>query len=168
MKRVAIFGCSGGGKSTLARKLGAKLGVPVIHLDVLFWQPNWTESETEPFRQRVEQAVAAPAWVTDGNFISTTCAHLAGADTIIWVDQPRWLCVWRALWRAISKYDQTREDMAEGCRERIDFPFLLYIWNWNRLTKPRFEAKLAEHAASTPLIRLTSDRQIAAFLASVD
>ncbi|HZZ35571.1 MAG TPA: hypothetical protein VFE03_07585 [Caulobacteraceae bacterium] len=168
MRRIAIIGRSGGGKSSLARRLGAKLATPVIHLDVLFWLPGWKESEAEPFRQRLAAALNAETWITDGNFTGIAAdLHLAGADTIVWVDQPRMVCLWRAFARAVRERGRNRADMAEGCDEKIDLPFLAYIWNWDRDTRPRVEAALAHHGGAARLLRLTSDAQIEAFLATL-
>jgi adenylate kinase family enzyme len=166
LDRIAVIGCSGGGKSTLARGLGAKLDLPVVHLDVLFWLPGWKESDAERFHAKLAEALAGGRWITDGNFSRHGDLHFARAELIVWVDQPRWLCLLRALTRAIKERGRNRADMAEGCEEKIDFAFLVYIWNWNRLTRPRIEAAIASHAAHTPLVRLTNDRVIAAWLQS--
>lgn len=167
MERVAVIGRSGGGKSTLSRRLGERLGMPVIHLDVLFWRPGWVESEPGPFRERVAAATAADRWITDGNFLSNADLYFTAADAIVWVDQPRLLCVRRALLRVLRERGRRRADMAEGCDEKFDLAFLAYIWNWDRLTRPRVEAALARHAPNTPLFRLTSDAAIADFLAGL-
>ena len=165
--RIAIVGCSGGGKSTLARKLGAKLGLPIVHLDVIFWLPGWKESDDARFRAKLEAALAGGRWITDGNFSRMADLHFAGAELIVWVDQPRMLCLRRALSRAIRMRGQSRIDMAEGCVERIDLPFLRYIWRWNAVTRPKIEAAIARHAPATPVVRLRSDREIAGWLDTV-
>lgn len=166
MRRVAVIGRSGGGKSTLARRLGEALGLPVVHLDVLFWRPGWVESETGPFRERLEAATAGGAWITDGTFTSRVADLTLGrADTIVWVDQPRLTCVRRALTRWLRERGGARADMAEGCDEKIDFEFLAYIWNWDRDSRPQLEVAIARYAPATPLIRLRSDDEIADFLA---
>ncbi|MFI4934339.1 MAG: hypothetical protein ACHP7N_06950 [Caulobacterales bacterium] len=167
MRRVAVIGRSGGGKSTLARALGSTLGLPVIHLDVLFWRPGWVESEPEPFRARLAAALTGDSWITDGDFMAAADLHLAGADTIIWVDQPRGRCLWRALMRVAREHGRSRADMAPGCEEKFDFQFLLYIWNWDRKPRARVEAAIAKYAPQTRLVRLRSDADIADFLASV-
>lgn len=164
MDRIAVIGCSGGGKSTLARKLGARLGLPLVHLDVLFWRPGWVESDNDSFRERLADALSGGRWISDGNFSRNGDLHFAGADLIVWVDQPRSLCIRRAVWRVFTEGGGRRADMAEGCDERLDFKFLVYIWNWNRLTRPRIEDAIATHAPSTPLVRLTSDAAIATWL----
>jgi adenylate kinase family enzyme len=165
MRRVAVIGCSGGGKSTLARKLGAKLSLPVVHLDVVFWLPGWVESETGPMRERLLAATEDGAWVVDGNFTGRVADLTLGrADTIVWIDQPRRVCLWRAVWRAISQQGRTRADMAPGCNEKFDLNFYAYVWNWGRDTRPKVEAAIARYAPNIPLIRLRSDAEIAAFL----
>ena len=164
MDRIAIVGCSGGGKSSLARKLAAKLGLPVVHLDVIFWLPGWKESDEASFRARLEAALEGERWITDGNFSRVADLHFAGAQMIVWLDQPRALCVCRALGRAIRERGLTRADMAEGCAERIDLGFLRYIWRWNIDTRPKIEEAIARHAPTTPVVRLRSDREIADWL----
>ena len=165
MDRIVIVGCSGGGKSTLARALGARLGMPVIHLDVLFWKPGWRESEPLRFRLAVEAAVAGERWVSDGNFTGASAMRLARADTVVWIELPMALCLWRAVWRSLSNLRRARADLAPGCPEKIDFAFYRYIWTWNRLTRPKMQRAIDRFAGGARVIRLRSNRQIAAFLA---
>ena len=67
-KRILILGCGGAGKSTLARRLGAATGLPVVHLDGLYWQPGWVAMERAAWRRTVENEIAKDAWIIDGNF----------------------------------------------------------------------------------------------------
>jgi adenylate kinase family enzyme len=166
MRRILIIGNSGAGKSTLARRLGDRLGLPVIHLDVLFWRPGWTESNDAEFRARVADALRAPAWICDGDFGSSLDLRMPLADTVVWLDQRPIICLVRAIWRAVKFADGGRPDMAEGCREKIDLEFYGYIWNWNRTRRPHVEAALAAHGDHLRVIRLRTDRDIAAFLAT--
>lgn len=167
MRRVLIIGNSGGGKSSLARALGERTGLPVIHLDVLFFKPNWVESDRLQFRQRVAEALAAPQWICDGNFGSTYDLRMPLADTIIWIDRPRLQCLYRAIRRAITYSRGGRPDMAPGCRETIDLKFYRFIWTFDAAIRPRLEAALAEHGSHARLERLRCDDEVARFLASV-
>ena len=159
MQRIAIVGCSGGGKSTLARELGAALNLPIIHLDALFWKPGWTEGDPDEFREAVEVAVAAEHWICEGNFIAASTVRFQRADTIIWIELPMLLCLWRAFWRAIADFGVTRADLAPGCPEKIDLEFYRYIWRWNRLTRPRMRLAIEALAPQAQLIRIRNDRQ---------
>jgi adenylate kinase family enzyme len=164
MQRVVILGCSGSGKSTLARRLGEKLGLPVVHLDALFWLPGWVERDRADFRQRVAQAVSGDRWVCDGGYSKTYDLRFPRADVIVWLERPRWLCLLRVTTRLIKHWRRTRPDMGPGCPEKVDLAFYLFIWNWERRTRPKIEAGLAHYAPNTPRIVLTSDAAVEAFL----
>lgn len=164
MNRIAIVGCSGGGKSTLARALGAALDLPVVHLDALFWRPGWVESDPGPFRAAVDAALAGDRWVSDGNFTSVADISLARADTIVWLDRPIPLCLWRAIGRALSSLGRTRADLAPGCPEKIDFAFYHYIVTWNRAPRLRLQTAVDVFGPHARLICLRNGREIAAWI----
>lgn len=165
MRRVLIIGNSGAGKSTLARRLGETLGLPVVHLDVLFWKPGWTARDDKEFNARIVEYQAGEAWISDGNFGGSWHLRMPAADTIIWLDPPPWLCLARAIWRVAQYRNGTRPDMAAGCREAIDLKFYRFILTYNRKVRPRLERALAEHGGHARIVRLRSDREIDAFLA---
>jgi len=164
MNRVAIIGCSGGGKSTLARRLAERLNLPLVHLDVLYWEPGWVQGDIAHFHKQLATALAGDRWICDGNFPSCGDLHFARADLIVWVDQPRLVCLWRSIWRVIETRSRSRPDLPDGCPETFD-PWLWgYIWNWDRKTRPEVEAALADHAPMTQLVRLRSDKDVAVWL----
>ena len=68
MRRIVVVGCPGGGKTSLALKLGRKLALPVVHLDVLYWRPGWKACDKASFRVRVAEAIRGDGWVVDGSF----------------------------------------------------------------------------------------------------
>jgi adenylate kinase family enzyme len=167
MHRIAIIGCSGGGKSTLALAMGERLGLPVIHLDNLFWKPGWTQSDPEAFRTEVEAVAVGEHWITEGNFTAASALRFQRADTIVWIELPMWLCLWRAFARMLLAFGASRPDLAPGCPERFDLEFYRYIWSWNRLVRPKTRRALEEFAPAARLVRLGSDREKAAFLAAL-
>ncbi|MEN6543497.1 topology modulation protein [Parvibaculum sp.] len=167
MKRILVIGCSGGGKSTLARALGAQLDLPVIHLDQIWWTPGWVELGDEQFLPKLDEALAGERWIIDGNYTKTFDRRMPCADTIIWVDQPRGVCFRRALWRAVTQFGRAREDVAPGCPERIDPEFFRYVWTFKEKHDAKIEDAIAKHGVHAALVRLCSDTEIAAFLDSV-
>src|SRR3978361_854472 len=101
MRRIIIVGCQGSGKTRLALKLGRKLGVPVVHLDRLYWRPGWKASDKASFRARVADAIAGESWVIDGSYWGLAFdLGLVRADTLVVIDRPRWLCQWHSGWRS--------------------------------------------------------------------
>ena len=163
MQRILIIGCSGAGKSTLARKLGEKTGLPVVHLDALFWKPGWVESEREVFDARVLAELEKPAWIIDGNYARTLPVRLEKCDTVIYLDFPRWLCILGVLKRVLTTYGTVRPDMPEGCPERFDWEFLKWVWNFNRNNREKTWAQLEKLPAEKVMI-LKNRREVRRFL----
>ena len=169
MRRIAILGNAGSGKSTLARAIGARLSLPVVHLDVLFWEPGWQESDKALFRDRVQRAIAGDAWVTDGNYLSRTFdLRLPRAELVIWLDTPRLTCACRVIIR--SGMARPRPDLPAGCTEgfNADFGvFLAYCWHFDRDVRPQLQDAIQRHAPSVPVIRLRCQREVEAFVAGL-
>jgi len=166
MRRVVILGCSGSGKTTLAVEMGNRLGLPVVHLDPLYWRPGWQAPDTAGFLARVADALVGDGWVSEGNFRETFPLRLPRADAVIILQRSRWLCLWRVLWRAIFER-HTRPDLPAGCPEHPDWPLLKFIWRFERVTWPNIEAARIAHGADVPVTRLRSSREIASFLATL-
>jgi adenylate kinase family enzyme len=165
MQRIIVIGCQGSGKTHLALKLGQKLGLPVIHLDVLYWLPGWKPSDKTSFRTRVADAIAGEAWVIDGSFSGLAFdLTLARADTLVVIDRPRWLCQWRIATRSAFARDRTRPDLPKGCPEQFDWKLMREAWRYDADRRPVIEAERLQYGAAVPVIRLGSDREIEDFV----
>jgi adenylate kinase family enzyme len=165
LRRVVVLGCSGSGKSIFARRLRLQLGLPVVHLDVLYWRRGWKEPDTGSFRARVADAIAGESWVREGNYRETFDLRLPRANAVIILDAPRWLRLIRVLRRSV--YSGRGPDLPEGCPEHFDWKLLKFIWRFDKVTWPRIEAARVEHGPDLPVIRLRNNREVAAFLASI-
>lgn len=165
MRRIAIIGCAGAGKSTLARDLGKRLDLPVTHLDRLFWQPGWQPTERTRWQEIQRELVAGGQWVLDGNYDSTLEIRVAAADAVIFLDFPRWLCLSRVIRRTIAS--RRHDTQAPGCPDKVDREFLAWIWNYRRDVRPRTLAVVAEHGKDVERHFLTSPREVRKFLAGL-
>ena len=163
MKKVLVIGSSGAGKSTFSRRLGEATGLPVIHLDTLFWHPNWVESSKDEWVIKVEEALKGDSWIMDGSFSGTLAMRLEACDAVIFLDLPRVVCVYRVLKRLALYRKGSRPDMAEGCDEKFDWQFLKWVWNYPTRSKPKVEALLNSFKNEKTIIRLKSKKEIENF-----
>jgi adenylate kinase family enzyme len=166
MKKIIVVGSGGAGKSTFARRLGEKLAIPVVHLDKLFWHPNWTRTPDDEWHEIVRREIKRDEWVMDGNFGGTREMRMQACDTVILLDMPRWLCMYRILKRTLLYHRDTRPDMAEGCKERFDLEFILWVWNYPNRSRRRVEAEL-ERFRRKRIVILRSAREISDFLNNI-
>lgn len=130
-KRILIVGSSGAGKSTLGRALHKQLGLPLIHLDQLFWQPGWIPNERAIFREKMLIELEKNEWIIDGNFDSSLELRAQYADLIILLNYPKYISFTRAMKRYLTNIGRTRDDMTPGCTEKMDIEFAKWIWNFN-------------------------------------
>ena len=163
MERIMIIGCGGAGKSTLARQLGEKLNLPVVHLDKLFWLPGWVESEKAEIDEKILREMQKDQWIIDGNYTRTLPQRLKHCDTVIYLDFSRVACLLGVAKRIITTYGTVRPDMAEGCPERFDLDFLKWVWNFNKNNREKIY-RLLNEAAGKETIVLKNRRAVRLFL----
>lgn len=128
MRRVVVIGSGGAGKSTFAAGLGRRAGLPVVHLDAVFWRPGWVPTPADEWRAAVAALVARPAWVLDGNYGGTLALRLVACDTAVFLDLPRRACLARVLGRWWRHRGCARPDMCPGCPGRTSGEFLWWVW----------------------------------------
>lgn len=171
MRRAMIIGGSGSGKSTLAREIGGRLGLPVVHMDSLFWEPGWVEAEEAVFLKRVAEATAMETWVMDGNYSRTWPDRLKRADTVIFLDVPGWKRVLRTLWRSLRGLGKTRPDLAEDCPEKIDLGFIFgWVLQYRRNGRPKALSLMAADGPAAGLKRyhLRHSNEVEALLRNLE
>ena len=166
MERILIIGCSGSGKSRLARELKEKLGLPLIHLDQLWHKEGWRHITREEFDSRLAMAMNMDRWIIDGNYSRTIPQRLPKCDTIIYLDFERWECLLGVAQRILTYRGKVRPDMAEGCPERFDWEFIKFVWNFNKNNRVMNYTYLAQ-AKHAEQIVLKNRREVRAFLKSL-
>lgn len=120
MQRILIIGNAGSGKSTFAKALAQKTGLPLVHLDQLYWNGRWEHVSREEFDYLLQKELEKPQWIIDGNFNRTLPHRLQYCDHVFFFDMPTWLCLWGATKRVFTNYGKTRQDMGGCCPERFD------------------------------------------------
>ena len=167
MQRIMIIGSAGAGKTTLSVKLGEILQLPVIHLDAHYWKPGWTRSNDDEWKEKLDQLIQGERWILDGNYGGTMDMRVAAADTVVFLDLPRSVCLYRVFKRIFQYLGRTRPDLADGCLEQLpDLEFLRWIWTYPELRAPKVLSMLASHADKTTVV-LRSTRDVERFLGGV-
>ena len=166
MKRILVIGMPGGGKTTLANELQARLGLPLYHLDKLFWMPSWKERPDNEWTEIQTDLISRKKWIIDGSYTSTLPLRLTQADTVIHLDFSRPVCLWRITKRIALSYGRVRSDMADECPERWDWSFYKWVWNYPNRHRLQILDLLYETDNSVNVITLQNSRAVKEFLAS--
>jgi adenylate kinase family enzyme len=168
LKKIMVLGVSSGvGKSTFARKLGDILDIDVHHLDKLHWKPNWVEASREEFTLSQLKVLTNDQWIIDGNYSSTFDIRMQHADTIIYLELPLRVCLYRVFKRWIMNIGKTRPDMGEGCKEKLDYQFLKFICTTYFARKEKMKNRIntfLESGSNKKSFILKSKKEIRSFL----
>ena len=158
VERICVLGCAGAGKSVLAAKLSALTDLPVISLDQAYWLEGWVRRPDHEWRRRYEELASQDQWIIDGIYLGTMERRLASADTAIYLDVPRYLCLFRVLLRTIRWWRRQRPEGPTGCRERFDRDFFHYVWNFRNKDHPRILAALTRHSSICKIVVVRNKR----------
>lgn len=152
VRRLLVVGPSGAGKSRLAQRLGERLGLPVVHLDVHYYEPGWRPVSPDVFEARLAALTATDAWIIEGDFSDHLHSRLERAEALIELAFAPLGCIRRVLARAIRDRHARRADLPAGCTESLDPGCLMDICSWRRRARPRLRHMLRSH----PQVRVAS------------
>jgi adenylate kinase family enzyme len=162
MRRILVTGNAGAGKTSVAQLLAAQIGLPYVGLDGIVWRAGWVKTPA-PERKEKEFAISeSPTWVVDG----VSLLILGAADTVIFLDYPRYTCFWRVLCRNIPYLFRSRPGLPERCPEISIVPTLVkIIWQFPQRVRPRILSECQITGKCTVHIR--SNGELKQFLSSV-
>lgn len=132
--RIVIVGNNGSGKSFMAKELSVITGLPLVHLDVEFWRPNWEKTPKEEWIKKQTELVSKEKWIIDGNHTDTMELRVKSADLIIFLNINRFIC----LISVIKRHGKKRSDMPQYLEERLDMEYLKFfkgLWNFPKTRK---------------------------------
>ena len=159
MNRVLIIGSPGTGKSTFAKRLAHKTGLPLMHIDYYYHDPTKDYyTNKQAWRAFVMKMAAREKWIIDGNYGNTMGERMTLADTIFYFDMPRRTALWGVIKRRLNGWRTTRDDMPAGWKERAGWKFLRYVWTF----------KSTYQAATERLLDQNNDKDIVVFKSHKD
>ena len=160
-------------RAPFSRALSAKTGLPVIHLDVHFWQPGWVPTPDDESEREERGLLAGEEWIADGNYHATLDGRLERADTVVFLDTPWWICAGACVPRGVRKRPAGFE-LPVGCDEsawrrlRDEWWLAWRIWRARRSDRERELGILSQHGKHAALHVLRSRRAVCGFLAAGD
>ena len=157
MKKIAVIGSGGSGKSTFSALLGKELNLPVHHLDQLYWKPNWVKIPKEDWIKIQKGICDSECWIIDGNYQSTLDIRFEACDTVIFLDVNRYTCIYRALKRTFLSTKS--QYLADGCDERFNIDFIKFLWEYPGNSKPVIMDKLNALKSKKRVIIARSGKQ---------
>lgn len=167
MRRVAVIGCGGAGKTTLANELSRRLGIPVMHIDSHYWQlvgGERVESTPDEWEARHLELISQDDWVIDGMKFGVLDERLARADTVIYLDTSTAVCLAGIIRRCLRHHGRDRPDL--GVYVRINFAFLRWVWTFRRRQRPMLLSKLANFEGQSVILHRR--REVRRYLERID
>ena len=163
MQKILVIGCPGAGKSTFARSLRDRTGLPLVYLDCLWHRPDGSHVTQEAFDGALQAQLARPQWIIDGNYLRTMEPRMAACDTIFLMDYPLEVC----LAGAQSRVGTRHEDLP-WVEETFDPEFRQWILDFGRDQLPRVYQLLEQYRPGREVHIFRSREQAACYLAALD
>ncbi len=167
MRKILVIGSGGSGKTTVAKEIAARTGLPLIHLDQLFWHPGWVKTPDDEWDRLIAELSAQDAWIMDGNYGRTLPTRLDAADTVVFLDLPPVVCTWRILKRRLRYLGRSRPDVASGCPENLTWEFVSWVWTYRTRRRPEILQRLEAVRGSKKVFVLQSDADVQRFLTTL-
>jgi adenylate kinase family enzyme len=164
MKKITITGNAGSGKSYLSLQLAQKFGLPVYHLDKYYWHPNWVKVDPADFKKSLIELCDKPEWIIEGAYIRYLEPRFEAADIIIFLDFPRYYCLWHVIKRALKNWGNVTETAPKECPEILRFVFLKWVWDFNKKHHATIMQLINTYSKTKKIYILRSKKEIQDFI----
>jgi len=172
-QHIVVVGSSGSGKTTLSKTIASRLSIPHVEIDALHFEPDWVEVEFPVLRARIDAALSGPAWVADGNYAKLRDIIWARGDTLVWVELPLEIVLWRLLSRTFRRMI-TQEELWQGNRENLRTAFfskdslILYMLKTRKMHHIGYPLALKQpEYCHLKLIHVRTPAQVSSWLAQI-
>lgn len=161
-RKIVVVGVSASGKSTFARRLSEKLGITLIHMDEIMWNPGWEYIGDELTVQRICEASLKPEWIIEGYISKAARTDLfEKADLILYLDYSGWVSAWRYLKRFLKHRKNPRPELP-GSPEKFSFKFLKLVFTKGEVWK--LEKLFKESDLDSKIIRLKTPKEAEGYI----
>ncbi len=170
IKRIAIIGNAGSGKSTLSQKLHKITNLPIYYLDQYFWKPGWVRTDPDEYKSVHDVICDKDAWIIDGINLRVMEYRIQRADMIIFLDVPRYLCFYRIFKRTFKNYGKETTSSPQGCPERFNWEFikfLKWVWDFKKKYPAAVKALLKKYSDDKQIYIFRSQQEVDAFIKKI-
>jgi adenylate kinase family enzyme len=170
VKRIVVTGPAGAGKSSLAGELGRQLGIRVLHLDTLFWNPGWVPTPIPEWEARQRRELAAESWIADAQYDDMLPEWFEAADTVVFLDASLVRCFWHVSRRRFDRHASagTPAGTEPGAAHRALLKFIRNQWRYRTRVRRALLNELARERNGRRVVVLRRGADAAALLAGVD
>jgi adenylate kinase family enzyme len=170
VRRIAVIGPAGAGKSWLANELGGLLGIRVHHLDMMFWKPGWVPTPPDEWEAIQRRELAADSWIAEAQFDDILPDWLEAADIVVFMDTSPIRCLWRVSRRRRNRHASVGvpAGTAPAAFHHAFLKFLRNQWRYRRKVRGELLAELAREREGRRVVVLRRASDAAAFLTDLD
>lgn len=165
--KIAVIGHSSSGKSTFSKRLSSVYQIPVLHIDKIFFEPNWVERDKKLVEQEIRDFMTQDHWIIDGFYRKLATERFDEADRIFVFNFNRFKCLYGAIVRRMKYHNQNRDSVCEGCRERLNPSFIWWILFGGRKKDSRELLKRFEKEYQDKIIIFRNRRQTNLYLRKI-
>lgn len=162
-----VIGYSSSGKSTFAKRLAQVYHYPVLHIDRIFFGPNWVERDKSTVESEIRAFMKQDTWIIDGLYRKMATERFEVADQIFVFDFNRFKCLYGAIVRRIRHHNQNRDSIADGCKERLNLSFIWWILFEGRTRKTKDLLKGYRQQYPKKVVVFRNRKQANQYLASI-
>ncbi len=165
--KILVIGYSSSGKSTFSKRLSKIYQLPVLHIDRIFFAPNWVQRDKAVVEVEIRAFMDQDGWIIDGLYRHLATERFDHANQIFIFDFNRFKCLYGALHRRVKYHNQNRDSIAIGCKERLNPSFIWWILFGGRTKKSKQLIRTVKAKYKDKVIVFKSRRQTNAYLRSI-
>lgn len=165
--KIAVIGHSSSGKSTFSKRLSQVYDIPVLHIDKIFFEPNWIERNAKDVECEIRDFMSSKRWIIDGFYRKLATERFDEADRIFIFSFNRFKCLYGAIVRRLKYHNQNRDSVCVGCKERLNFSFVWWILYGGRKKDSRNLLKRFEQEYHDKIIIFKNRKQTNAYLRKI-
>ncbi|MDZ4481530.1 P-loop NTPase family protein [Bacillus cereus] len=169
-EKIIIIGSPGSGKSTFSKALSKATNIPLIHLDDLYWNVDWIPTPEDEWINTIEKLAVKKRYILDGNYVDSLNIRLECADTVIFLDTPLIVCLFRIVKRTLKNRYGKEVSLPKRIREAHGIKkqkvsegllgFCLYVAKFHLFTKPNIKTKLEQDKYCHKVFFIKGKREI--------